>query len=654
MLRTLHLEFSETESSASNSDGCWVGISPIAGCPDDQWANFLHIDHVARSASIVYLDANGSELGGQDLLCYDRRLRSTPLHWVPGVSTIRLELEADECPGPTVSGTIRSFIPALGLIPLAWSVWRINKARGVSFPAFVREKLAQLRQLGIRALLSSPAQAVDLREMSDATYSSWLERHLPRYEAMTTKQSNHQSGLQIAFAGCGGAALSAQTVNSLEKLSPYCDLAIYDPAGGSLTDFLESCRQREAWLGIVRDGDRVYPHIVHWLTDALETASGADAVYFDHDYSGSEEECRVDPWFKPDWNREYFRHLDYVSRACLVRSGSCSGEALAECITSGSIRPVLEQSEPGNIRHVPEIAYTFDGAPPSPRLREHPEPNAWPSVTVIVPTRNQLPLLKACVESLFAVTDYENFDLIVVDNQSDDDPTRRYLQEIAERPRVSVMNYDAPFNFSAINNAAVEQATGDTLVFLNNDVELFDGEWLRELVKYATQDDVGCVGAKLLYADGLVQHGGIICGLGDVAGHAHHFFRSDAPGYMYRLALPQEVTAVTAACLCIRREVFDEVAGFDEENLGVAFNDVDLCLRVRDAGFRNIYNPLCQAIHREGQTRPSDFAKGERERFSREVEYMWSTWEGFLQQDPAYNPHLTRVREDFSINPGPI
>ncbi|MBR8320605.1 glycosyltransferase family 2 protein, partial [Burkholderia cenocepacia] len=229
----------------------------------------------------------------------------------------------------------------------------------------------------------------------------------------------------------------------------------------------------------------------------------------------------------------------------------------------------------------------------------YPIPAPAPKVTIIIPTRDGGPLLKKCIFSVFDGTVYGNLEIVVVDNQSKDRETVDFLQSLSLRENVTVLKYDFPFNYSSINNFAEKHASGDVLCFLNDDVEAIEPDWLKEMVSHALRPDIGAVGAKLLYADGFVQHAGVVMGIGGFASHAHRLYPSTHPGYAGRAALVQNFSAVTGACLVMRREVFREVGGFDEENLPVAFNDVDLCLRVREAGYRVVWTPYAVLHHFE-------------------------------------------------------
>src|SRR5690606_26085614 len=227
-----------------------------------------------------------------------------------------------------------------------------------------------------------------------------------------------------------------------------------------------------------------------------------------------------------------------------------------------------------------------------------PLPSPQPSIAIIVPTRDRVELLRQCVESVLGKTRYENFELVVVDNGSRDAGALAYLESLRGRARVRVLRDDAPFNFSALNNLAVAHCGTDLLCLLNNDVEVVDGDWLREMASQAWRPEIGAVGALLLYADDSIQHAGVFLGLGGVANHAYAHQPWGVPGHGARALVAQELSAVTGACLVVRRKAYLEVGGLDEE-LQVAFNDIDFCLRLREAGYRNLWTPFARLYHHE-------------------------------------------------------
>jgi GT2 family glycosyltransferase len=273
-------------------------------------------------------------------------------------------------------------------------------------------------------------------------------------------------------------------------------------------------------------------------------------------------------------------------------------------------------------------------------------------VTLIIPTRNRFELLERCVESIYRKTTYPNFELIIVDNQSDETTTLNYLTELERDRGVKVLRYDAPFNFSAINNFAVRHVRGEIIGLMNNDLEIITPDWLNEMVGHATRPEIGAVGAKLYYPDNRIQHAGVILGLNGNPGVAGHRYEKRPHGYTgeaSRAVLCQNLSAVTAACLLLRRHVFEEVGGFDEKNLTVAFNDVDLCLRIEEKGYRNLWTPYAELYHHESASRGLDDTPDNFERSEKECDYMRRRWGQLLAHDPAHNQNLALERGMFSL-----
>jgi GT2 family glycosyltransferase len=271
-----------------------------------------------------------------------------------------------------------------------------------------------------------------------------------------------------------------------------------------------------------------------------------------------------------------------------------------------------------------------------------------PLVSLIIPTRNAHELVRQCVHSIRALTTYKNYEIILIDNGSDEPESLMYFSRLALESNITVLRDDGPFNYSALNNRAVKQARGELVGLINNDIEVVTPEWLEEMVSLALQPGVGAVGARLWYPDDRLQHGGVILGIGGVAGHSHKYLPKGEHGYFGRASLTQEMLAVTAACLVIRKTIFEQVNGLDETNLKIAFNDVDFCLRVRDAGYVNVWTPFAELYHHESATRGTEDTDLKRARFKTEINYMHSRWPD-LEKDYAYNPNLTLEHEDFSL-----
>jgi GT2 family glycosyltransferase len=391
---------------------------------------------------------------------------------------------------------------------------------------------------------------------------------------------------------------------------------------------------------------------------------------------------RSDPQFKPAWSPDYLVGTDYIGHLSLFRRqtvqriggwrpnlGSASDHDLklrfAEQVQSRMIihlAKILIHLPKANensiaddfglledlIARRQQHAVLINASARPPRLRYLP-PQPQPLASLIIPTRDRANLLQICVHSILERTLYRPYEILIVDNDSKEAATRRLFEQLRKEPAIRILQFAGKFNFSALNNLAAREAKGSLLGFVNNDIEVIDGAWLDEMIGLAARPDTGCVGAKLLYPDGRIQHAGVAIGVGGLAGHVHRFSPRDAPGYMNQLRFIRNVSAVTAACLVVRKEVFAHVGGFDETELKVAYNDVDFCLEVREAGFLNVWTPYAELIHHESASRGFDYSLQHIRRFVREANVIRRRWGNKFFNDPYYSPHLTHDREDCSL-----
>jgi GT2 family glycosyltransferase len=276
---------------------------------------------------------------------------------------------------------------------------------------------------------------------------------------------------------------------------------------------------------------------------------------------------------------------------------------------------------------------------------KNPKPKS--KVSIIIPTKNKVELLSKCIDSVLNKTTYKNYEILVIDNGSDDKATLAYLQEISKNLKIKVIKYDIPFNYSKINNYAVQFAEGELLLFLNNDTEVINPDWLEEMVSYFSLEDVGAVGASLYFPDTeVIQHIGVVLGIGGVARHIYRFYPRHFYGQRGRTLLPQYVSAVTGACLLVRKDVFNKVGGFDE-NLAVDYNDIDLCLKITSIGYKIVWSPYVELFHHESATRGMSLLSDPR--YIKERNYMIKKWGKKLLTDPAYNPNLSISKDNFSL-----
>lgn len=444
------------------------------------------------------------------------------------------------------------------------------------------------------------------------------------------------------------------------------------------------------YVATVRQHDVLQPRALFCAAVECINHPESQLIYSDADHVDESGE-RIDPVFKPDWNpdlilsQNYFSDLGIFRRDLITelggyRTGYDGAEEfdlllrslakvselqirhLPEILYSRhtTTRTVREKEHPGQHAHLsglhalqeylaPTGALAESGPAPCMYRVRHPLPAKLPLVSLIIPTRDQVGILRKCVDSILQKTDYTNWELLIVNNQSAEAETFAYFQEIQRDPRITVLNFDAPFNYSALNNFAVQFSKGEILGLINNDIEVISPGWLSEMVSHAIRPEIGAVGAKLLYEDGMVQHAGVILGIGGIAGHAHKYIKGDAPGYCFRANLVQNFSAVTGACLVVKKQIYDEVAGLNQEDLAIAFNDVDFCLKVREAGYRNIFTPHALLYHHESLSRGHDDTPEKQHVFQREAAYMKKRWRNQLAHDPAYNPNLTLEFENFSL-----
>jgi O-antigen biosynthesis protein len=447
---------------------------------------------------------------------------------------------------------------------------------------------------------------------------------------------------------------------------------------------------------VLLDHDDVLPPwSLYFVADAIVRDDALDIIYSDEDKL-DEQNRRCQPHFKPDWNPEllysinYFGHLVAIRRSLVLDAGGVRGgfdgsqdfDLVLRCTARTSadrihhipailyhwrMSPQSTARDPGakNYAHLAGIRALqsrfagIDGLrvedgpfPTSYRVR-FPLPDPLPRVSVLIPTRDGYTHLARCIHSLEQRVRYPDLELIVLDNQSRDPQTLDYFAALSAAGRARVLRYDHPFNYSAINNFGALHASGEVLLLLNDDVEAIEAGWIEEMLAYLHRDGVGAVGAKLLYPDRRIQHAGVILGIGGVAGHSHKYAAEHDYGYFGRLVLPQALSAVTGACLMVRREAFDAVGGLEEGKLGVAFNDVDFCLRLRERGWRCVWTPYARLIHHESLSRGYEDTPEKQARFAREVQHMMERWHGVLARDPHYNPNLTLRHEDFSLSDRP-
>ncbi|WP_210317253.1 glycosyltransferase family 2 protein [Oryzicola mucosus] len=445
------------------------------------------------------------------------------------------------------------------------------------------------------------------------------------------------------------------------------------------------------WTALFDHDDLLAPTALAEVALLVGQHPDAEIIYSDEDKIAGNG-VRYEPYFKPEFSREMLRSQNYFNHLTVYRTETLRAVGAWRPGFEGSqdfdlnLR-IFERVDPANIHHIPKILYhwraldgstALDGAEKSyareagkRALEEHlarlkidakveAVPGAAvyrtlhavseppPLVSIIIPTRDRWELLRNCVDSIQQKTSYSRYEILIVDNDSVEPETKAYLGAVVTDPKVRVLPYRGAFNFSAINNSAVSQANGSIVALVNNDIEVISPDWLTEMVSWAQQPDIGCVGAKLYYANDTIQHAGVILGIGGVAGHSHKSFPRYHEGYFSRLRMVQNLSAVTGACLVVRKAIYEQVGGLEEARLAIAFNDVDFCLKVREAGYLNVWTPFAELYHLESESRGAEDNFEKQDRFNAEADFMLGRWS--LANDPYYSPSLTLDREDFSLS----
>jgi GT2 family glycosyltransferase len=543
-------------------------------------------------------------------------------------------------------------------------------------------------------------RAVEMAALGDP-YQLFREHHRLRFEDVERMRAMarffpKQVGFGIVIDARGDSTDGARAVLRSLRDQVYqhwtAQVLVDDGPGAANADELRMLATEDARIVLVPPGgnrfgdadivgaldphDRLEPHALFEFALALQ--GDADVVYCDEDRIGEDGVPR-DPWFKPDWSPETLLSRDYVGGLCVIR------RALLE--QAGGVRDVFETAtwyeallrvseQTDRVVHIAqilchrhernvidrsdqelavEVALRRRGEAASLEQVEagldvHFAVPGDERVCVIIPTRDRADLLGPCLTALFERTTYRNFEVLVVDNGGREPRTAELLAhwENARPGRFRVLRDPSPFNYSRLNNAGVRATDTPFVVLLNNDTEVLSPDWMHAMLGQARRAQVGAVGALLVYGDGTVQHAGIVLGILGLAGHAHRFLPATASGYHGGLQLDTNYLAVTGACLMVETRKYWEVGGLDE-GLAVSYNDVDLCLKLRRAGYRNVFAARARLYHHESKSRGTDDTPAKVARAMEEVEAIRSRWPGWAVRDPYYNPNLTVDAEDFGL-----
>ena len=506
------------------------------------------------------------------------------------------------------------------------------------------------------------------------------EQTYPHWELCIVNASRGEDGMEQVLGRYAGGDERIRVKNLEENLG----------IAGNTNEALEMARGE--FVGLLDHDDLLAPQALFRIAEALTADPQADAVYTDEDKVTTDLSEHFQPHFKPDFNLDLLRSNNYITHFFVVRTRLAreAGGFRKEFDGAQDYDFIFRCTEEAKkVLHVPEVLYhwrthkasTADnpaskmyafeagkraieahlarcGQEGTVSLRkdlgfyrvEYPV-QGEPLVSILIPNRDQKETLEKCLNSIWEKSTYNNYEILIVENNSSSPEIFNYYREIEKRPGVQILTWKEGFNYSAINNFGEKSAAGDYLLFLNNDVEVINPRWIEELLGNCQRKEVGIVGAKLYYPDDTIQHAGTVIGIGGIAGHAFLNMPRSRTGYLHKASLQMDLSAVTAACMMMKRQVFKQLGGF-EERLSVAFNDVDLCLRTVQAGYLVVYNPEVELYHYESKSRGAEDSEEKVRRFQEEIEFMRCRWMDLLKKgDPYYNRNLTLSKWNYSLRP---
>ncbi len=445
------------------------------------------------------------------------------------------------------------------------------------------------------------------------------------------------------------------------------------------------------YVGLLDHDDEISIDALYENAKVINTNPDVGLIYSDEDKLDMQGR-RCDPFFKPDFSLELLRSQNYICHFTVIKKSILDEIGGFRNGYDGSqdhdliLRTVEKTSK---VYHIPKILYSWRKIPGSTAAVYDSKSYAWeagrkavqdslernniegittfakyqgsyrvrpniignPLVTIIIPFMDKADLLETAVTSILEKTQYRNFEILGVSNNSKEPKTTNLLKSLTDRDeRVKFIEYNVPFNFSDINNHAVSVAKGDYIVLLNNDIEIISPEWLEALLELAQNPEIGAVGGKLYYKDDTIQHAGIVVGMAGIAGPPHHLFHRDDVGYYARAHVIHNVSAVTGACLMVKKQLYETVGGMDNENFGIAYNDIDFCLKLLQRGYRNVFTPYCEMYHFESQSRGYEDTPEKVDRLNRESQAFRQRWETYFENgDPYHNPHLSLSTTNYSI-----
>ena len=446
-------------------------------------------------------------------------------------------------------------------------------------------------------------------------------------------------------------------------------------------------------IALLDHDDLLYPNALYECVQRM-LATGADLVYSDEIVLSADLKRLGGYHFKPDFAPDYLRgnnyitHLALFTRKLLDAAGAREDPEFEGAQDHDLLLRLTEKAE--KVEHIPKVLYVWRGHAGSTAAGMEAKPYAIaageraidahlarvglpgramavpgapgafqvryeltgrPLISVLIPNKDHIDDLERCLASLYKNAGYDNFEVLVLENNSTRPETGQYYAALPGRyPRCRVLRYQGAFNFSAVNNFGARQAGGEHLLLLNNDIEVLSPDFLRELLSYSQRPDVGAVGAKLYYPDDTIQHAGVIMGINGSAGHSHKSYPRQAVGDLYRLVTTQDYMAVTGACLMTKAALYRAAGGLDEENFAVAYNDVDYCLKLWQQGLHNVFTPRAEAYHYESKSRGLDTNPENEARYQREKANFYAKYKPYIDNyDPYYNPHFNNLFENFGL-----
>ncbi len=546
-------------------------------------------------------------------------------------------------------------------------------------PCLTHEIISEIEAFEIKPLISilTPSYNVDQKWLSKAIQSV---RHqwYPHWELCIVDD----------------ASTNASTINCLKNIDdPKIKICFSTRNENiSVASNLASAMAQGEYFALLDHDDEISVDALYEMVRAINREQ-ADFLYSDEDFL-TINGWHVSPHFKPDFSPDLLLSHNYITHFALFgrRLFEEVGGFRSRCDGAQDYDLFLRISEKAeNIVHIPKVLYHWRMLPSSTSADSGVKPKALesgkaalqdalkrrgidgsveegnlmhyfrvrrnlsdkPLVSIIIPFKDRADLLTMCLDSIVQRSTYKNFEVIGVSNNSVEPQTFELMRQyVLQDQRIKFYEFNQPFNYAQINNDAVfHHARGAHILLLNNDIEIISPEWIESLLEHSQRSEVGCVGAKLYYPDGKIQHAGVILGLGGYAAHSHRLSNGTDHGYFNRLNVIQDYSAVTGACLMVKKSIYEAVGGLDAAHFKIAYNDVDFCLRVREAGFLNIFTPYCEAYHHESQTRGEDDKDMEKtERFDREKANLKARHAAILEQgDPYYNPNFSTDSENFAL-----